>query len=85
MALDAYLWLAYRLRSLRGPTPISWTALKQQFGGGGYEEMWTFRQQFREALELALAVYPDAARCGVRVAEGGLVLAPCDPPVTPKG
>ena len=73
------------MRLLRRPKPIGWAALKQQFGGGAYEEMCTFRQQFREALELALAVYPDAARRGVRVAEGGLVLAPCDPPVAPKG
>jgi hypothetical protein len=67
--LDAYLWLAYRLRGLRGPTRISWPALRQQFGGGGYEQMKTFRQQFREALEMALAVYPEAARRGVRVVE----------------
>src|SRR4051812_33934423 len=49
MALDTYLWLAYRLRSLRGPTRIGWAALRQQFGGGGYGQMKTFRQQFREA------------------------------------
>jgi hypothetical protein len=84
MALDAYLWLAYRLRSLRGPTKVPWPALRQQFGGGGYERMKTFRQQFREALEMALAVYPDAARHGVRVVEEGLLLAPTDPPVTPR-
>jgi hypothetical protein len=84
MALDAYLWLAYRLRGLRGPTRISWPALRQQFGGGGYEQMKTFRQQFREALEMALAVYPDAARHGVRIVEDGLMLAPADPPVAPR-
>jgi hypothetical protein len=38
--------------------------------------MKTFRQQFREALDLALAVYPDAARRGVRVIGDGLLLAP---------
>jgi hypothetical protein len=69
MAVDAYLWLAYRLRGLRGPTRVGWTAL---------------RQQFREALEMALAVYPEAARRGVRVVEDGLLLAPADPPVAPR-
>lgn len=82
MALDAYLWLAYRLHSLRGPTRVSWRALKAQFGGGGYRELFAFRQQFREALELALSVYPDAARHGVRIADDGLVLSPVAPPVS---
>jgi hypothetical protein len=81
MALDAYLWLAYRLHSLRGPTRVPWRALKAQFGGGGYEQLFTFKQQFREALMLALAVYPDAARRGVRITEDGLLLNPADPPV----
>jgi hypothetical protein len=82
MALDAYLWLAYRLHSLRGPTRVSWRALKAQFGGGGYRELFAFRQQFREALELALSVYPDAARHGVRIADDGLLLSPVAPPVS---
>jgi Plasmid encoded RepA protein len=34
MALDVYCWLAYRLHSLSKPTPISWTAIRQQFGAG---------------------------------------------------
>jgi hypothetical protein len=84
MALDAYLWLAYRLRGLRGPLRISGTALRQQFGGGGYEQMKTFRQQFREALEMALAVYPEAARHGVRIVDDGLLLAPVDPPIAQR-
>ena len=78
------MWLSYRLRGLHGPTRIGWAALRQQFGGGGYEQMKTFRQQFREALEMALAVYPDAARRGVKVVEEGLLLAPVDPPVAPR-
>jgi hypothetical protein len=34
MALDLYAWLAYRLHVLKAPTPVSWTALKGQFGAG---------------------------------------------------
>jgi hypothetical protein len=85
MALDIYLWLAYRLHALRGPTPVPWPALRQQFGGGGYQgPMRTFRQQFTEALELALAVYPEAARRGVVITPEGLTLSPCRPPVLPR-
>lgn len=84
MALDIYLWLAYRLHSLRGPRPVRWHALRQQFGGGRYGQMFTFCQQFGEALDLALAVYPDAARRGVKVVEDGLVLSPCDLPVAKR-
>jgi hypothetical protein len=57
------------------PTP----ALTRVFG-----RMWPCPQQFREALDLALAVYPDAARRGVRVIDDGLLLAPADPPVAPR-
>jgi hypothetical protein len=84
MALDIYLWLAYRLRALRGPTPVPWPALRQQFGGGGYSGMFTFRQQFTEALHMALAVYPEAARRGVAATPEGLILRPVDPPVLPR-
>ena len=78
-ALDAYLWLAYRLHSLDKPRPISWKAVKAQFGAG-YARMDHFKNNFRSILALALAVYPDA-----RVHEDdkgtGLVLHPSRPPV----
>jgi len=32
MAIDIYAWLAYRLHALPKPIPVSWRALKQQFG-----------------------------------------------------
>ena len=32
MALDLYLWLAYRLHSLQRPTMVSWPSLHTQFG-----------------------------------------------------
>jgi Plasmid encoded RepA protein len=79
MALDVYAWLAYRLHSLDRPRPISWTAVKAQFGAG-YARMDHFKINFRPTLALALAVYPDA-----RVDEddrgAGLVLHPSKPPV----
>ena len=80
MALDAYAWLAYRLHSLSAPRPISWRALRGQFGAG-FNRSDNFRTHFSANLKLALAVYP-AAR--VDIEEGGLVLHPSRPPVTPK-
>jgi hypothetical protein len=53
MALDVYVWLSYRLHSLREPKPISWKALHAQFGRG-ISRMDHFKQHFRETLELAL-------------------------------
>lgn len=80
MALDVYAWLAYRLHVLGKITPISWPALKQQFGAG-FGRMSHFRDTFIENLQLALAVYPTA-----RVdADGrGLTLHPSPSPVAPK-
>ena len=49
MALDLYMWLAYRLRSLEGEKVISWTALKGQFGGG-VNLMRNFKPLFSENL-----------------------------------
>jgi hypothetical protein len=34
LALDVYVWLAYRLHSLTRPTPVTWAALHGQFGAG---------------------------------------------------
>ena len=81
MALDVYCWLAYRLHSLPGPTPVSWAALYAQFGQG-YARRDHFRGKFKETLELAMSVYPGA---DVTEAERGLLLKPSRPPVAGKG
>ncbi|WP_372395189.1 replication protein RepA (plasmid) [Azospirillum sp. HJ39] len=77
MALDAYVWLAYRLHSLSKPMPISWPALYQQFGGG-FAQMKHFKPRFVESLRAALAAYPEAR---VDLDTNGLVLIPSPPPV----
>jgi hypothetical protein len=77
MAIDVYIWLAYRLHRLEKPTPITWAALYQQFGAG-FTLIRQFRARFRETLALALAAYPDAH---VSEEEGGLLLYPSPPPV----
>jgi len=79
MAIDVYIWLAYRLHSLTKPTSISWTAVHAQFGAG-FRLVRQIKPTFTEALNLALAVYPEA---GVNVEKEGIVLHP-SPPAVPK-
>jgi hypothetical protein len=79
-AMDVYAWLAYRLHALDKPTPLTWAALKGQFGLG-VGRMDNFRKMFLKSLELSLAVYPAAK---VEVSTTGLLLHPSRPPVAPK-
>jgi hypothetical protein len=79
-SLDLYIWLAYRLHTLKGPTPVRWAALREQFGAG-YAEGHTFRRDFRKALAPAVAAYPEAR---LDVCDEGLVLYPSPPPVAPR-
>jgi hypothetical protein len=80
MALDMYCWLAYRLHVLTEATPIGWRALHQQFGRG-VKRLDHFKDQFRETLALAMAVYPDA---DLEVHERGVTLKPSRPPIAPS-
>ena len=82
MAIDIYVWLAYRLHSLSKPTAMSWRATKGQFGTG-VAAMNNFRKLFLPNLRLALAVYPDA-RVEVDEEGKGLMLHPSKPPVAMK-
>ena len=82
MAIDIYVWLAYRLHSLGKPTPLSWRAVKAQFGSG-FGAMNNFKRTFLPNLRLAMAVYP-AARVEVDENGKGLMLHPSKPPVAAK-
>jgi len=79
LAIDVYIWLAYRLHSLRKSTPVSWLAVHAQFGAG-FRLTRQIKPTFTEALNLALAVYPEAC---VDIEKQGLVLHP-SPPAVPK-
>lgn len=79
-AIDAYIWLAYRLHSLTRPMTVTWKALHCQFGSG-YNRLDHFRRKFSESLHLAAAVYPDAK---VTIDAKGVVLSPSRPPVAPR-
>jgi Plasmid encoded RepA protein len=77
MALDVYVWLAYRLHVLAKATPVSWPSLFQQFGGG-FKDVKHFKPRFRAAVAYATTVYPDAH---IEFTPRGLTLHPSRPPV----
>jgi Plasmid encoded RepA protein len=77
MALDLYIFFAYRLHVLERPVTVTWSSLHQQFGQG-YKERWVFVQTVRDPLALALAAYPEA---NVEVTDIGLVMHPSPSPV----
>jgi hypothetical protein len=77
LAIDVYLWLAYRLHALKGETPVGWDRLWRQFGTR-VGKLKNFKSQFEAPLHLALSAYASAK---VRVTERGLLLEPSPPPV----
>jgi hypothetical protein len=77
LSLDLYVWLAYRLHSLQRPQPITWASLYGQFGVG-YDQIKHFKPRFVQAMQYALAAYPDAK---IETESNGIVLRPSRPPV----
>lgn len=77
MAIDLYVWLAYRLHHLTRPTRVPWPALYRQFGGG-FALPRQFKAHARESLALALAAYPEAR---VRVDDEALILMHSPAPI----
>ena len=81
LAIDVYIWLAYRMNVLEEALPISWPALFAQFGSS-FGKISHFKPTFLNALQLAMSVYPDAK---VQVnPQKGLILLPSKPPVPKK-
>ena len=78
MAIDFYVWLAYRLHALSEPLAVPWAALKGQFGQS-YSAARKFRRDATTNLALALAVYPEARV--VIDGKDGLLLYPSPLPV----
>jgi hypothetical protein len=78
--LDLYCFLAFRLHHLTAPTPISWAALRPQFGVG-LKALHHFKAQFLEDLTMALSVYSEAR---VDVDAKGVLLHPSPPPVVTR-
>ena len=72
--IDLLLWLGYRLRSVKRRYPISWSAVKEQFGKD-VGSMRKFKQTFSADLKAIAEVYP---KLPVVLTEDGIVLSPCD-------
>jgi hypothetical protein len=77
LALDIYVWLAFRLRYLTRETPVSWLSLHSQFGASS-EHLRSFKSVFKDALRYALAAYPEAK---LDLTDKGVTLHPSLPPV----
>ena len=77
MSLDIYVWLAWRCHQLRRATPITWTSLHSQFGGG-YKAIRQFKPKFIEALAAAAAAYPESR---IDIEDTGVILNPARPPI----
>jgi hypothetical protein len=71
LALDLYVWLAYRLHTVKKETMVSWHALGEHFGSESGHRQLAFR--LKEVLKDVVAVYPDA---NVEATAQGLVLRP---------
>jgi hypothetical protein len=81
LAIDVYIWLAYRMNIIEQTIPISWPALFGQFGSN-FGKISHFKPTFLDALRLAMSVYPEAQ---VQVhPQKGLTLLPSRPAVPRK-
>lgn len=72
LAIDVYVWLAYRLRALAGRTHVGWAALRDQFGPQ-YSRARDFKHPFTKVLRMAMCVYEQAK---VDRDDKGIVLHP---------
>jgi len=76
MALDVYMWLTYRMYSVKAPLVITWDSLQMQFGSD-YADTKSGRQGFKKGFNLALkkvqVVYPAA---NVLPDKSGILISP---------
>jgi hypothetical protein len=77
VAAEAGLIVSRSLHRLTKATSISWPALHAQFGTG-YKAVRQFKPRFTEALEAALAAYPEAR---VDLGDKAITLNPARPPI----
>ena len=78
LAIDVYLWLAFRLHALQDETEVGWDRLWRQFGTK-VGKLKNFKAHFEAPLHLALSAYP-AAR--VTVSDRGMLMRRSPPPVS---
>jgi hypothetical protein len=75
--LDLLFWLGYRIHSLKKATPISWQALKDQFGAD-YKRDRRFRSDLADEIDEIKEVFP---KLPVTVTEAGFTIQPAGPEV----
>ena len=78
LAIDIYCWLAQRLYRVNGQQFLTWQAMREQFGGTG--SMDNFKKAFRNALNNALLVYPQAKI--IEDKNKGFILFESAPPIS---
>jgi hypothetical protein len=76
-AMDLYAWLSYQLTRLEEPLTVPWTTFAAGFGVG-YKHTRQMKATFCGALQLVLAIYPQA---NVEILTEGLIMRPSPPPV----
>lgn len=77
LALDAYAWLTYRVKTLKRETVIPWRSLEIQFGAD-YTHARNFRLKFRRALAAIQELW---IGIDVEPQEKGLLIRHCAPSV----
>jgi hypothetical protein len=76
LRIDIYLWLTWRMSTLKRPTVVPWKGLRQQFGSqlaDTKQGRQQFRRDFQRQLREVLVHYPEAK---VDALAGGLMLRP---------
>jgi hypothetical protein len=81
LAMDLYVWTAYKLPRLRKNVPITWEFLHSVFGAE-YTLVRQFKAKAIDALRTVQAAYPDAR---FEITEGGLLIKPSPPAIPRKG
>lgn len=76
-AIDVYIWLAGKLPGLSSPVTIEWKTLEMNFGMH-YKQPAQFKLTFSKALQLVVAIYPQA---NVKLGKQGIILYPGCAPV----
>ena len=85
LGLDLYLWLAYRMFSLKRPLRLTWRQLYRQFDtaptkGSDKQTVKVFRRKVLRELIKIQAAWPDL---NYATAPGVLILLPSTPAIAP--
>ena len=86
LGLDLYLWLTYRMFTLKAPLRLSWRQLYRQFGvdpakAGEKSTLSNFRADCLRELKKINHSWPDLR---YRTVKGSLILSPSPPRIAPS-